>query len=133
MTSPAAAAQHPRVLLRFTHNTLRIPEELAAEIGPSGSSGTARARSWAAGGASSPPRAESNPGGSRSSATAAAASSPSRPATRTAASGSSSLSLNHLQAQLKQPLAAGTLPISRSSSECFQKISWERWFADCGY
>ncbi|XP_022683655.1 uncharacterized protein LOC106804419 [Setaria italica] len=33
MTSPAAAAQHPRVLLRFTHNTLRIPEELAAEIG----------------------------------------------------------------------------------------------------
>nr|CAB3484188.1 unnamed protein product [Digitaria exilis] len=107
--------KHPRVLLPFTCDSLRIPDEIAEGIGAeeavvfgptSGEAAPWRVEvgwdgdgaSWAAGGRSSRARAAPAWPGTWSSATAAAVSSPSRRSTPAAASGSGSLALPfHLQ------------------------------------
>ncbi|CAN6270609.1 unnamed protein product [Urochloa humidicola] len=139
--SGAAARKHLRVLLPFSCDSQRIPEELAGEIGagearivgPSASGGkfkvrcvevrgTAAARCCGAGGRSSRPLAASPQVAPSSSATTAAACSPSRCSTPAAASEGSAA----LRPQAKQLQAAKMLPGNCSSFVCFHQIPWKR-------
>ncbi|GJN11900.1 hypothetical protein PR202_ga30135 [Eleusine coracana subsp. coracana] len=143
----AASHKDLRVLLPFTNDSLRIPKELAAElgsgtgeallIGRSGgassrsgalrSGGTAAARSWAAGGRSSRRRAAPAWGGSWSSGTGAAACSRSRRSTQAAAAGSLAL---QLRLKIRQPQAEKRHHRNCSLSVHSHKIPWKRWFVN---